>query len=111
MSDSENELYLIKFGKNKAKAWPQGDHGYENEEAKCHRRINRLIIHLKELKRHHRKYMGRRAGEIIDSDHESQFVWIKWLNPQSEKEYVRVRTMAKIVDNSIGKTFSNKQNA
>ena len=55
--------------------------------------------------------MGCRAGEIIDSDHESQFVWIKWLNPQREKECVRVHTVAKIVDNSIGKTFSNKQNA
>ena len=110
-SDSKNELYLIKFGKKKAKAWPQSDHVYENEKAKCCRRINRLIIHLKELNRRHRKYMGRRAGEIINSDHESRFVWIKWLNPQSGKEYVRARTTAKIADNSIGNTFGNKQNA
>ena len=55
--------------------------------------------------------MGRQAGEIIDINHEPGFVWIKWLNPQSGKEYVRARTAAKIADNSIGKTFSNKQNA
>ena len=55
--------------------------------------------------------MGRRAGEIIDSDHESQFVGIKWLNPQSGKEYVRARTAAKIADNSMGNTFGNKHNA
>ena len=55
--------------------------------------------------------MGHRAGEIIDSDHESRFVWIKWLKPKSGKEYVRVHTAAKIGDNSIGKTFGNKQNA
>ena len=76
-SDSQNELYLIKFGKKNAKAWPQSEHGYENEKAKCRRQINRLIIHLKELRRPHRKYIGRRAGEIIDSDHESRFVCIK----------------------------------
>ena len=85
-SDSKNELDLIKFGKKKVKAWPQGDHGYENEKAKYHRRINRLIIHLKELQRHYRKYIRRQAGEIIDSDHELRFVWIKWVNPQSRKE-------------------------
>ena len=84
---------------------------YENEKVKCHRRINRLIIHLKKLKRHHQKYIGCQAGEISDSDHESQFVCIKCLNPQSGKEYVRARTVAKIVDNSIGKMFGNKQNA
>ena len=55
--------------------------------------------------------MGHRAGEIIDSDHESRFVWIKWLKPKSGKEYVRAHTAAKIGDNSIGKTFGNKQNA
>ena len=76
-SDSENELYLIKFREKKAKAWPRSDHGYENEKAKCCKRINRLKIHLQELKKRHRKYMGRRAGEIIDSDHESRFILIK----------------------------------
>ena len=49
--------------------------------------------------------------EIIVNDHKSRFVWIKWLNPQSGKECVRAHTAAKIADNSIGKTFGNKQNA
>lgn len=49
--------------------------------------------------------MGRRAGEIIDSDHESRFIWIKWLNPQSGKEYVRARAAATMADNSVGRTF------
>ena len=62
-SNSENELYLIKFGKKKAKAWPWSDYGYENEKANCGTQINRLIIHLNELKRRHRKYMGLRARE------------------------------------------------
>jgi len=29
VSDSENELYLIKFGKHKAKCWPYTDHRFK----------------------------------------------------------------------------------
>ena len=29
VSDSGNELYLIKFGKRKARTWPRSDNGFE----------------------------------------------------------------------------------
>ena len=69
-SDSHNELYLINFGKTKAKAWPRSDHRYEHKKAKCRRWINRLTIHLRELKKRHLTFMGPRQSEIVDSDNE-----------------------------------------
>jgi len=38
--------------------------------------------------------MGLAAGEIINSDNEKDFSWLKWLNPQDGKEYVRGRVAA-----------------
>ncbi|KAF8415070.1 hypothetical protein EV426DRAFT_701827 [Tirmania nivea] len=58
VSDSENELYLMKFGKRKGKAWPRSDHGWEYERAKRQKRIARLMKHKKELKRCHRDGKG-----------------------------------------------------
>jgi len=40
VSDSENELYLMKFGKRKAKAWARSDHGFEHQKAKMRKRMN-----------------------------------------------------------------------
>ena len=39
VSDSENELYLMKFGKHKMKAWPRTNHGFEHSKAKIRKRI------------------------------------------------------------------------
>ena len=46
VSDSENELYLIKFGKRKARAWPRCDHGFEHQKARCRMRLIRIRNHL-----------------------------------------------------------------
>ena len=99
-SDLDNELYLIKFGKKKAKAWPRSDHGYEKEKAKCRSRINRLKIHLRELKKRHCTYMGPRAAEILDSEDESNFEWVKWLNSQDRKAFIRARAAARAAGDS-----------
>jgi len=92
--DSENDLYIMKFGKGKAKAWPRSDHGFEHEKAKVHKRIRRMQKHMKELKRCHWVFKGPVVGEIINSDNEADFSWPKWLNPQDGKEYVRARVAA-----------------
>ena len=45
-SDSENELYLIKFGKKKPISWPRTDHGFEHSKAKVRKRIRYLKAQL-----------------------------------------------------------------
>ena len=60
VSDSESEIYLIKFGKRKARAWPRSDHGFEHQKAKCRMRLIRMRKHLEEVKRRHKKFMGPR---------------------------------------------------
>jgi len=89
VSDSENNLYVKKFGKWKAKAWARSDHGFELEKAKVRKYIRRMQEHMKELKRHHWVFMGPVVGDIINLDNEEDFSWLKWLNPQNGKEYVR----------------------
>jgi len=49
---------------------------------------------MKELKRRHWVFMGSAVGEIINSDNEEDFSWLKWLNAQDGKEYVRGRAAA-----------------
>jgi len=39
VSDSGNKLYLMKFGKHKAKAWPRTNHGFEHSKTKIQKRI------------------------------------------------------------------------
>ena len=51
--------------------------------------------HLEELKRRHRAQKGIKPDEIIDSDQEDVFDWIKWLNPQDGKDYIRVHLAAR----------------
>ena len=108
VSDSENELYLIKFGKRKAKAWPRSDHGFEHQKAKCRMRLTRMRKHLEELKRRHRKFMGPKKAEIIDSDDEGGFSWLKWLNPQDGKSYVRARAAANAAAIDLGINLDQK---
>ena len=108
-SDSDNELYLINFGKKKAKAWPRSDHGYEHEKAKCRRQINCLTIHLKELEKRHLTFMGPRLSEIVDSNNKSHFICVKWLNSQSGRAYIRARDVATKAGDSIGVNFADKQ--
>jgi len=91
LSDSENNLYIMKFGKHKAKAWPRSDHGFEHKKAKIRKGIRHMQKHMKELKRRPWVFKGLVAEEIINSDNKEDFSWLKWLNPQDEKEYVRVR--------------------
>ena len=70
--------------------------------------MNRLIIHLKELKKRHRTFMGPRQSEIVESDNESHFIWVKWLHPQSGRAYIRARDVAKKAEDSIGVNFGDK---
>ena len=77
MSDSENALYLIQFETKKPVSWPRTDHGFEHAKAKTGKCINRLEKHLAELKDRHRTLMGRRYAEVINSDDEEGFSWIK----------------------------------
>ena len=109
--DCDNKLYLINFGKKKAKAWPRSDHGYEHEKAKCRSRINCLTIHLKELKTHHCTFIGPRQSEIVDSDNESHFIYVRWLNSQSRRAYIRAPAVAKKAGDSIGVNFRDEKQA
>ena len=93
-SDSESELYLINFRKKKVKRWPRSDHRYKHEKVKCRRWINRLTIHLKELKKRYHTCMGPRQSEIVDRDTESHFIWLKWPNRQSVRAYIWARAVA-----------------
>ena len=46
MSDLDNELYLMQFGRKKLRGWPRSDHGFEHEGAKTRKRIRCLNKHL-----------------------------------------------------------------
>ena len=94
VSDSENELYLIKVGKRKARAWPRSDHGFEHHKVRCRMRLIRMRNHLEEVKRRDKKFMRPKKGKIIDRDDDG-FKWLKWLNPQDGKSYVGARAGAK----------------
>jgi len=73
VSDSENELYLMKFGKRKAKAWPRTDHGFEHSKAKIRKRITQMRKHLQQVQACHKKFKGAKTNEIVDSDDEDVF--------------------------------------
>jgi len=73
VSDSKNELYLMKFGKRKTKAWPSTDHGFEYSKAKIWKRITRLRKHLQEVQACRKKFKGATKNEIVDSDDEDVF--------------------------------------
>jgi len=108
VSDSENDLYIMKFGKEKAKAWPRSDHGFEHKKAKIRKCLRRMKDHMAELKRRHQVFMGPAAGEIINSDNEEDFSWLKWLNTQDGKAYVRGRA-ATIVGGQYYQQTNNEQ--
>ena len=67
-SDSDNELYLVQFGKKKPKSWPRADHGFEHEKSKVQKRIRRLQSYLAEVKDQYRKLLGVAYADDIDSD-------------------------------------------
>ncbi|KAF8416220.1 hypothetical protein EV426DRAFT_703735 [Tirmania nivea] len=95
VSNLENELYLMKFGKHKGKVWPRSDHGWEHERAKIWKRIARLMKYKKELKRRHRAFKGQNKDKLIDSEYEGEWSWVQWLNPQDGKGYMRARATAR----------------
>ncbi|KAF8438320.1 hypothetical protein BGX38DRAFT_1273711 [Terfezia claveryi] len=64
-SDSENELYLIKFGKKKPKAWLRTNHSFD-------------------------------------------FSWLKWLNSQDGKSYVRARPLARAAAKAFKRSNDEK---
>jgi len=102
VSDSENELYLIKFGKRKAKAWPSSDHGFEHQKAKMRKRMNRMRKQFVELKKRHKKFMGPKKDEIVDSEEEEVFGWMRWSNLQSGKGFVKARAAAATAADAYG---------
>jgi len=72
----------------------RSDHDFEHEKANVCKHIKCMQKHMKELKRCHWVFMGPVAGDIVNSDNEADFSWLKWLNPQDGKEYVRGRAAA-----------------
>jgi len=46
---------------------------------------------VEEVKGRHWAFKGPKQAEIIDSDDEDLFSWIRFLNPQSGKVYVKAR--------------------
>lgn len=52
--------------------------------------------------------MGPTESEMVDSNNQSQFIYLKWLNPQSGRVYIHVHVVAKEVENSIGKNFGDQ---
>jgi len=52
-----------------------------------------LLHQLEELKGRHWAFKGPKQAEIIDSDNEDLFSWIRFLNPQSGKGYVKARAV------------------
>jgi len=111
VSDSENELYLMKFGKRKAKAWPRTDHGFEHSKAKIRKKITRLRKHLQEVQARHKKFKGAKKNEIVDSDDEDMFSWVQWLNPQSRKDFVKARAAARAGAHHLGANSNDKKGA
>ena len=94
-SDSEGDLYLMRYGRRKPKAWPWSEHGFEYEKARVRKRINSIRKHHKMLKERHQEFMGPKKDVIIDSDNEALFAWVKWLNPQDGKSYLKGQQAAK----------------
>jgi len=72
-SDSNNDLYLIKWGRRKAKSCSRSDHGFENEKARCRRKLGEFHHQLKEVKGLYQAFKGPKQGNIIDSDHKDLF--------------------------------------
>jgi len=72
-SDLDNDLYLIKWGRRRAKAWPTSDHGFEHEKPGCRRKLWEFCHQLEELKGCHRAFKGPKQGDIIDSDDKDLF--------------------------------------
>jgi len=94
VSDSDNYLYLIKWGRRKAKSWPRSDHGFKHEKARCRRKLGEFHHQLEEVKGRHRVFKGPKQSDIIDSDDEDLFSWVRDLNPQSGKKYMKAQAAA-----------------
>ena len=77
VSYSENELYLMKFTKCKAKAWPRTDHGFEYSKAKIRKRITRMQKHLQQVQACHKQFKRAKKNEIVDSDDKDVFSWVR----------------------------------
>jgi len=93
-SDSDNDLYLIKWGRQKAKSWPRSDYGFEHEKARCRTKLGEFRHQLEEVKGRHRAFKAPKQGDIIDPDDEDLFSWVRYLNPQSAKGHVKARAAA-----------------
>jgi len=97
-SDSDNELYLIKFRRKKAKSWPRSDQGFESEKASCRRQLGEFRLHLEDVKGRHRAFKGpNKQWDIIDSDDENLFGLIRYLDPQSGKGYIKAHAAGRYV--------------
>jgi len=111
VSDSENELCLMKFGKRKAKAWPRTDHGFEHSKTKIRKTITRLRRHLQEVPAHHKKFKRAKKNEIVDSDDDDVFNWVRWLNAQSGKDFVKARIAARAGAHHLGANANDEKGA
>jgi len=111
VSDSENELYLMKFGKSKAKAWRHTDHEFEHSKAKIWKRITRLRKPLQEVQACHKKFKGAKKNEIVDSDDDDVFSWVRWLNPQRGKDFVKARAAARAGAHHLSANANNEKGA
>jgi len=102
VSDSANELYLMKFVKRKAKAWPYTNHGFEYSKTKIRKRITRMRKHLQQVQAHHKNFKSAKKNEIVDLDDKDVFSWVQWLNPQSGKDFMMARAAARAGEHHLG---------
>ena len=49
---------------------------------------------MQQVQARYKKFKGAKKGEIVDSDNNDVFSWIRWLNPQSGKDFVKARAAA-----------------
>jgi len=68
VSNSENELCLMKFGKCKGKVWLRTDPGFAYSRAKIWKRITRLQKQLQEVQACHKKFKGAKRMKL--------FIWM-----------------------------------
>jgi len=111
VSDSENELYLIKFGKRKAKAWPHTDHRLQHSKAKIWKRIPGMRKYLQQVQACHKRFKGAKKNEIVDSDDKDMFSWVGWLNSQSRKDFVKARAAAQAGVHYLGANRNDEKRA
>ena len=67
--------------------------------------------HLQEVQACHKKFKSAKKNEIVDSDDEDVFSWVRWLNPQSGKDFVKARAAARAGAHHLGTNGNDEKGA